>query len=290
MPELPEIETLARGLRKTILGKTIKQVVIHESKKFKGTRAELKKFVVGKKISAINRRGKWLAIELSSGYNFIIHLKMTGQLLYAAKNQPVFLGGHSMSDPISPTYPNSHTRVVFEFTDHSRVYFQDMRKFGYVELYSPKETAIYFINKKLAKEPNEAGYTLPYFTKQLARRTNTTIKAALLDQTVVAGIGNIYADEILFTAKIKPTRRVKSLTKSDLNRVFKASTRIIQQAITSGGTSFSHYYQLDGTLGGYWKKRKVYQRTSQPCRRCKTLIKKIRCAGRGTHFCPKCQI
>lgn len=307
MPELPEIETLARGLRKTVQGKTIKRIVVLEAKKFKGTPSELKKFVVGKKITAINRRAKWLALELSSGYSFIIHLKMTGQLLYQKKNEPFFLGGHSMSGgtkktdnvdlPMDvavyttpPAYPNNHTRVTFEFTDGSHLYFQDMRKFGYVELYSAAETETYFANKKLAKEPLDDNYTLHYFTDQLTRRKNTTIKAALLDQTVVAGIGNIYADDTLFTARIHPARRVGSLTKQEIKMLHKATTTILQQAISSGGTSFSHYHQLDGTLGGYWKKRRVYQRTGEPCRRCKTPIKKIRCAGRGTHFCPSCQI
>lgn len=288
MPELPEIETLARGLRKTIQGNTIKRVVIHESKKFKGTPTELKKFVIGKKIQSIHRRAKWLAIELSSGYSFIIHLKMTGQLLYQKKGKPFFLGGHSMSEE-QPTYPNYHTRVTFEFTDGSKLFFQDMRKFGYVELYCAAETAKYFEQKKLAREPLDSTYTLSYLTKQLLRRKNTTIKAALLDQTVVAGIGNIYADDTLFTARVQPARRVISLTKSEINALYKATKLTLKQAIASGGTSFSHYYQLDGTLGGYWKKRKVYQRTGEPCRRCKTPIKKIRCAGRGTHFCPTCQ-
>jgi formamidopyrimidine-DNA glycosylase len=288
MPELPEIETLARGLRKTVQGKTIKRVIVHEAKKFKGTPSELKKFVVGKKIKLINRRAKWLVLELSSGYSFIIHLKMTGQLLYQKKGKPFFLGGHSMSKE-QPVYPNSHTRVTFEFTDDSTLYFQDMRKFGYVELYSAEETEMYFENKKLAKEPLDTSYTLPFFTAQLLRRKNTTIKAALLDQTVVAGIGNIYADDILFTGHVHPARRVASLTAPEIKALYKASKSILQKAIASGGTSFSHYYQLDGTLGGYWKKRKVYQRTGQPCRRCKTPIEKIRCAGRGTHFCPVCQ-
>lgn len=288
MPELPEIETLARGLRNTIQGNTVERVIIHEAKKFKGTPTELKKFVVGKKIKSIHRRAKWLAVELSSGYSFIIHLKMTGQLLYQKKGKSFFLGGHSMSEE-QPAYPNSHTRVTFEFTDGSKLFFQDMRKFGYIELYSEAETEKYFEQKNLAKEPLDPTYTLSYFTNQLLRRKNTTIKAALLDQTVVAGIGNIYADDTLFTARVHPARRVISLTKPEVTALYKASTLILKQAIASGGTSFSHYYQLDGSLGGYWKKRKVYQRTGEPCRRCKTPIKKIRCAGRGTHFCSTCQ-
>lgn len=293
MPELPEIETLGNGLRKTIKGKTIKSVRVLEKKKFKGTPTELRKFVFDKKITSISRYAKWLTLDLSSGYHFVIHLKMTGQLLYQDKKHPYFLGGHSMSGGAvyteSPTFPNSHTRVVFEFSDGSTLYFQDMRKFGYVELYSDNATKEYFEKKKLGREPIANDYTLEYFENQLQRRKNTNIKAALLDQTVVAGIGNIYADDALYTAKIKPSRVVRNLTATERKVLHKATTKVLTQAIAAGGTSFSHYYQLDGTLGSYWKQRKVYQRTGLPCKRCATPIIKTRVAGRGTHYCPNCQ-
>lgn len=288
MPELPEIETLARGLRTTILNNTISKVRVLEPKKFKGTPTELRKYVIGKKVTIIERRAKWLIIHLSSTYAFVIHLKMTGQLLYIKKKSAQFLGGHTMNNE-QTIFPNSHTRVIFEFKDGTQLVFQDMRKFGYVELYNPTELENYFQAKHLAIEPLQPEFTLEYFTQQLKPRLRTTIKAALLNQSVVAGLGNIYVDDTCFTAKVRPTRRVDSLTKAEITALYKAAKKILQQAITLGGTSFSHYYRIDGTLGQYWSKRKVYGRTGEPCLRCKTLIVKTRCAGRGTHYCPQCQ-
>lgn len=291
MPELPEVETVARGLHTHIQGKTIKNVIVLEKKKFKGTPAQLKKYAVGKPVTAITRRAKWLILELSSGYGFVIHLKMTGQLLYQANhdNQGLFLGGHTMSHEKIHKLPSSHTRVVFEFQDQSRLYFQDMRKFGYVEFYSPAEIEQYFIQKKLGLEPLDKAFTFNYFRTQLQRHSKTTIKAVLLNQSIIAGLGNIYVDDTCWQAKVKPTRLVSSLTIVEQKALFQASKKIITEAIKLGGTSFSHYYRVDGTLGQYWQKRKVYGRTGEPCIRCTTLIKKTRCAGRGTHYCPKCQ-
>lgn len=287
MPELPEVETLARGLRKYVVGKTIARVEVRERKKFRGTPSQLRRQVAGKKVTGVSRRAKWLCLELASHYCFVIHLKMTGQLLYD-NGQPKFLGGHTMGQ--AQTYlPNSHTRVVFHFTDSSRLFFQDMRKFGYVELYNPTEAEAYFILKKLALEPIAKAFTFDYFSKQLKRHPNTSIKAMLLNQSAIAGLGNIYADDTCWAARIKPMRRVRSLTLAERRAVFAASRTIVREAIRLGGTSFSHYYQVDGRIGSYWSKRKVYDRTGDPCRRCRTLIKKTRCAGRGTHYCPRCQ-
>lgn len=290
MPELPEVETVAKGLRTHVQGKTIVNVIINDKKKFKGTPKELKQFVFGKKITGIARRAKWLVLELSSGYGFVIHLKMTGQLLYQDNhvNQGVFLGGHTMNNE-KTSLPSSHTRVIFEFNDQSKLYFQDMRKFGYVELYSAKELEDYFTQKKLGIEPMDKAFTLNYFTEQLQHHANTTIKAVLLNQSIVAGLGNIYVDDTCWTAKVKPMRKVSTLTPTEIKALYTATKKVLNEAIKLGGTSFSHYYRVDGTLGQYWHKRKVYGRTGEPCLRCKTLITKTRCAGRGTHYCEKCQ-
>ena len=287
MPELPEVEVLARGLRKHVVGKTIARVEVRDRKKFRGSPAQLRKFVLGKKIVSIERWAKWLGLQLNSGYTFIIHLKMTGQLLYD-NGEPKFLGGHTMGKE-QTQLPNSHTRVIFYFSDNSRLFFQDMRKFGYVELYSPTELIEYFSLKKLAFEPLQRQFTFKYFSEQLKRHPATSLKAVLLNQSVVAGLGNIYADDTCWLAHIKPMRRVSSLTVAEQRAVFTASRQILREAIRLGGTSFSHFYQVDGRTGSYWAKRKVYNRTGEPCRRCKTLIKKTRCAGRGTHYCPNCQ-
>ncbi|MBI4407574.1 MAG: bifunctional DNA-formamidopyrimidine glycosylase/DNA-(apurinic or apyrimidinic site) lyase [Candidatus Kerfeldbacteria bacterium] len=287
MPELPEVETVANGLRKYVVGKTITKLVVHEHKKFKGTATEIKKFVLKKKIVGVDRKAKWLVVNLNSGYGFVIHLKMTGQLLYTDK-QPKFLGGHTMGKE-QTTLPNNHTRVEFIFTDGSKLFFQDMRKFGYVELYPAADIEHYFIQKKLGIEPIEPTYTFDYFCTVLQKRKRTSIKAVLLNQQAIAGIGNIYADDICWQARVKPTRRVSTLTRAEQRALYQASHDILREAIKLGGTSFSHYYRVDGKTGSYWNKRKVYDRTGEPCRRCKTIIKKTRCAGRGTHFCPTCQ-
>lgn len=296
MPELPEVETLARGLRRHVQGKKIRSLTILEKRKFRGTPGQLKKFVYGQKITDIERRGKWLVLHLASGYGFVIHLKMTGQLLYQPKRrhtQVEFLGGHTMSrDELTETnrvLPNRHTRVVFTLEDGSQLFFQDMRKFGYVELYAPTELTTYFTKKKLGVEPLEHTFTLNYWQTQLRRHPATAIKAVLLNQSIIAGIGNIYADDTCWEARVQPMRRVRSLTAAEQTALFKASRKIMTEAIRLGGTSFSHYFRLDGTIGQYWHKRKVYGRTGEPCRRCNTLIQKTRCAGRGTHYCPNCQ-
>jgi len=292
MPELPEVETVAQGLRAYVVGKTITALTIHEQKKFKGTTSEIKKFVLKKKVTSIERKAKWLILHLSSGYSFVIHLKMTGQLLYQTKKnhtwQPKFLGGHTMGQE-QTHLPNSHTRVEFDLSDHSKLFFQDMRKFGYVELYSAIELEKYFLEKDLGLEPLDKNFTLDYFTSQLKSHGATTIKAVLLNQSLIAGIGNIYADDTCWQAKVKPTRKVKTLTLTEQKALHQACSKILTEAIKLGGTSFSHYYQVDGKLGSYWNKRKVYDRTGEPCQRCKTIIKKTRCAGRGTHYCPNCQ-
>mgnify|MGYP000284701361 CR=1 FL=1 len=300
MPELPEIETVARGLRTHILGKTISEVVVYDAKKFKGTPKQLKEYVIGKKVVGIERRAKWLLLRLETDYVFIIHLKMTGQLLFepaagkrVRKTEPeaYFLGGHTMEsdDAARPTFPNSHTRVAFVFSDTSTLYFQDMRRFGYVELHAPGKVDAYFSDRKLALEIQDADTTFDYFTQQLSRRARTTIKAALLNQSVVSGLGNIYVDDTLHLAKIHPTRVVGTLTDKELRTIYTSARKIINKAIDLGGTSFSSFLRVDGKLGQYWEKRRVYGRTGEPCQVCKTPIEKIRVAGRGTHFCPTCQ-
>jgi formamidopyrimidine-DNA glycosylase len=169
------------------------------------------------------------------------------------------------------------------------LFFQDMRKFGYVKLYSNSALEQYFIAKKLAKEPTADDFSFDYFNQQLQRHRRAQIKAVLLNQSAIAGIGNIYADDICWQAHLKPPRRVYTLTQAERRTLHSACKKIITQAIQLGGTSFSHYYKIDGQLGSYWNKRKVYDRVGQPCRRCGSAIKKTRCAGRGTHYCSACQ-
>ena len=290
MPELPEIETVARGLKKHILGKTIASLKLQDHKKRVASPNQIKQFVVNKKVKAIRRRAKWLIVDLTSDYSFIVHLKMTGQLLFS-DGTPTFLGGHTMESDTdrSALYPNKHTRVTFNFKGKRQLFFQDSRRFGYVELYPTKTVADYFKQKKLALELIDGTCTFEYFTKQLKRRARTNIKAALLDQSVVSGLGNIYVDDTLNLAKIKPTRVVGLLKPKQLKAIYLAGRTILNKAINLGGTSFSSFLRVDGKLGQYWDKRRAYGRTGEPCLNCKTLIIKTRVAGRGTHYCPRCQ-
>jgi formamidopyrimidine-DNA glycosylase len=287
MPELPEVETVARGLRTYVVGSTIRALRVHERKKFKGTPAKITKFVIGKKIVSVDRKAKWLVLNLNSGYGFVIHLKMTGQLLYTDK-QTKFLGGHTMGQE-QTTLPNQHTRVEFTLTGGRKLFFQDMRKFGYVELYPAADIELYFVHKALGIEPIQTSFTRDYFFNVLRRHKNTSVKAVLLNQQAIAGIGNIYADDIFWQAKVKPMRRVATLRHKEKAALHTACRAIVREAIKFNGTSFSHYYRVDGRTGSYWERRKVYDRTGELCRRCNATIKKTRCAGRGTHYCPSCQ-
>ncbi len=288
MPELPEVETLARGIRKFVVGKTITDVLVFEKKQFRPTKRQWRKGVIGGQVSGVRRRAKWLVIDLANEWSLIVHLKMTGQLIYQSADSPTFLGGHTMSRE-EKGFPNSHTRITFLFTDGSTLFFQDMRKFGYIDLLPTPDVEQYFLNKRLGPEPMEAAFTLEYFRAVLKRRGGTTIKAVLLDQSALAGLGNIYADDACWIAGVRPMRRVKTLTSSQQEALHAAASEVLKEAISLGGTSFSDYYQLDGKTGQYWDKRKVYGRTGEQCLRCEGIIKKTRTAGRGTHYCPNCQ-
>jgi len=186
-------------------------------------------------------------------------------------------------------FPNSHTRVWFGLASGDALFFQDMRKFGYIDALPTAQVEDYFLTKKLGPEPMEPAFTLKYFQSVLKRRANTTIKAVLLDQSALAGLGNIYADDACWLAKVKPTRRVKTLSMNEQAALRKAARQVLLEAIKLGGTSFSDYYHVDGKTGQYWAKRKTYGRTGEQCRRCDGIIVKTKTAGRGTHYCPKCQ-
>jgi formamidopyrimidine-DNA glycosylase len=307
MPELPEVETVARGLRGFVLGKKIERVIVHSQKKIFGAPKDYHTHVHGAQVTGIERRGKWLIINLSTDWHLVIHLKMTGQLLFQAKlkkqrptklsqfdqftvtTAPTFLGGHTMGTEIAQL-PNSHTRAEILFSNGGRLFFQDMRLFGYIHLLSDTELQEYFATIDLGPEPMDATFSLDYFTSLCKRRARTSIKALLLDQSAIAGLGNIYVDEACWLAKVRPQRRVGSLTTVERKRLWAACRNILNEAIELGGTSFSDYYQVDGTIGQYWSRRRVYGRTGEPCKRCKSLIKKTRAAGRGTHYCPGCQV
>ncbi len=286
MPELPEVETIRRGLEPILVGRQIMDVVISNEKSFHGSSEDIKQFIVGSTIKNIRRRAKVLMIDLSTDYSLVLHLKMTGQIiLRGAEN---WAGGHP-NESFVDDLPNTSTRVYFVLDDGAKLFFNDQRKFGWIKLL-PTITIdeLEFISK-LGPEPL-IGHPAKEFLTRVRRRNNTTIKAAILDQSVVAGIGNIYADEALWLAKIHPETRVRDLTDSQLASILKGAITAMTTSIESGGSSMQNYVKADGSRGNYLDLFvNVFRREGLACPRCGTIIEKIRVAGRGTHICPVCQ-
>jgi formamidopyrimidine-DNA glycosylase len=214
----------------------------------------------------------------------LFHLKMTGQLIYCSKDS-IIAGGHSLPK-LSGCLPNNHSRALIEFADKSTLYFNDMRKFGYLQIVDEKK--LWAIKESYGIEPLKDNFKLEKLS-EIFKNRKISIKAVLLDQKSIAGIGNIYADEILFAARVLPNRPAYSLKKNEVAAILNAAKKIIKKAIEFKGTTFSDYADSEGNKGNFTKFLKVYGHTNQPCPVCQGLIKKIRVAGRGTHYCPVCQ-
>ncbi len=287
MPELPEVETVAVGLQRLLPGRTIASATSDTPKSFPNAPDEVQAFLVGAAVVQVSRRAKVLMIALSTHYSLVIHLKMTGQLVF--RGQGVAFGAGHPSDSLVGELPAKTTRVIVEFTDGSRLYFNDQRKFGWVRLLPTAEVMNLAFFKKVGPEPLGADFTPSVLRERLLRRKNTTIKAALLDQTVVAGIGNIYADESLWGAKIHPALRVVDVPENKIKELYGCIRAILQLSIDQGGSSDKNYVDAEGRRGSYLKFASVFRREGQACPRCGTPIIKTRVAGRGTHTCPHCQ-
>lgn len=287
MPELPEVETIRRGLDALLVGKTIKKITAQNPKSFIGdsTRA------LNLSVKSLHRRGKALLIYLDSDLCLLVHLRMTGQLIFvpASTKSSRFAAGHP-TDSFLNHLPDRHTRVQITFTDNSNLFFNDQRKFGFIKLFATPDLQIDKFLASLGPEPLAHHFTPSQFYKQLQKRPKTTIKATLLDQTVVAGVGNIYADEALFHAKVHPSRLVATIAPDESAQILTGVRRAMTAALDSGGSTLSNYRKPDGTSGNYLDLfAQVYAKTNHPCPRCSTPITKIRVAGRGTHVCPNCQ-
>ncbi|MFA6254710.1 MAG: DNA-formamidopyrimidine glycosylase [Patescibacteria group bacterium] len=292
MPELPEVETLRRELASVVRGKTIKSASVDWPKMVKPlTPKQFSQQLKGRKIIDVKRRAKILIIELSSDNFLLIHLKLTGQLIFRNKksdirNQKLIVGGHPQKGGVVGL-PNKFTHIIFDFTDGSKLYFNDLRKFGWIRLVNKQQ-----VDKLISEfgvEPFDKEYTLVNFQTILKRYPNRKIKQILMDQTLLAGVGNIYADESCFCAKILPTRVVKTLKPEEIKRLFNCIPKILKFAIAKKGTSADDYVQLDGSQGGMLPYLKVYGRKGEKCARCSGVVQKIKLNGRGTHFCKKCQ-
>lgn len=287
MPELPEVETVRRGLSLFIVGRKIKTVSFDTPKSFPNDPQTVKAFMTGSDIVEIRRRAKVLLIDLSTNYTLVIHLKMTGQLVYVGEIR--FGAGHP-SDSLVDSLPDKSTRVTIEFEDGTFLYFNDQRKFGWMKLIPTLEVPNIDFMKKVGPEPLETDFTAKQFAQAFKRRANTSIKAALLEQSVIAGIGNIYADESLWGAKVHPKRLVKTIKPIEFKRLYTELRMVMNLAIEKGGSSNHTYVNVEGKKGSYMDFARVFRREGLPCPRCGTTIVKFKTAGRGTHICPHCQI
>ena len=288
MPELPEVETVRRGLHELIIGRKIKIVEHDTPKGFPNAPADVKQFLIGAAITDVRRRAKVLLIDLSTEYTLVIHLKMTGQLVFRA-DSVAFGAGHP-NDSLIGELPDRSTRVTFTFADDSCLYFNDQRKFGWVRLLPTIEVPNIDFMQKVGPEPLEADFTAEQFAERFTRRAKSPIKAALLDQTVVAGVGNIYADESLWGAKLHPLTKVADVQSSQFKTLYSELRGVMNLAIEKGGSTDKNYVNAEGKRGSYMDFARVFRREGQECPRCGTTIIKFRAAGRGTHICPHCQV
>ena len=277
MPELPEVETIRRGLSKFIMKKKLVGIEVLCEKSFIGE-------PVSGKVVGIRRFGKALVIDLDCGKSLMIHLRMTGQLIYDGKER--YAAGHP-SDNFVAKLPNKQTRVVLKL-EEGTLYFNDQRKFGFIKVIDTSEVEKDSFIKSLAKEP--WAMEVDEFYEKLGRHKNSCIKATILDQKVICGLGNIYADEALFEAGIHPERKCGKVSKKEAEKLLIAAREVMDKSIDSGGSTMATYVKADGTKGDYLETfAQVFHKEGQPCPRCGEEIKKIRVAGRGTHICERCQ-
>jgi len=285
MPELPEVETIRRGLTATVLGRRVERVGALWHASLRGT---IEGGLVGRHLIGIRRRGKLLVGDLSDGGHVLVHLMMTGQLVVVEDGRILFAGGHPTRSMLGPM-PNRTTRVILELTGGRVLYFNDQRKFGRLWLVDDAGLAADPFLARLGPEPLEPAFTLSAFRAQLRRHARAPVKAVLLNQTVVAGIGNIYADESLHLARVHPGRKAASLSSAESRRLRAAIRTTLALAVESGGTSFAEYVNAARGRQGYLTQARAFRREGLPCVVCGTTMKRIRVAGRGTTVCPRCQ-
>ncbi len=299
MPELPEVENLRLGLVRSIVGQKILEIKVNKPKLVsgKGTKRvastqKVKEFIKGvenETFVELDRRAKNIIFKLSHNKILLSHLKMSGQFVYKSFNrkEKIITGGHPI-ELSEKELPNKHSHIIFKL-EHGTLYYNDTRMFGYLLYYkNQKEFEKENHFKLYGIEPLSKEFTLKYLLESLKNKKGK-IKIVLMDQKIVTGLGNIYADESLFEARIQPTRSPNSLTKIEITKLRKAIIRILKRAVKVGGSSVATYRLLDNTQGNYAREHKVYGKDGQLCINCETLLKKIKLGGRTTIFCKRCQ-
>jgi formamidopyrimidine-DNA glycosylase len=289
MPELPEVENTVRGLKKAVVGSRIEDVWTDTPKLIrKGSFADLKKKIKGKKITDVSRRAKNIIISFEGGEVLLIHLKMTGHILIGEWNivgpkneeRAEFTGKGYLSERI-----NGYVRVIFYLDDGRQLALSDLRKFAKV-VFGKKEDIMTDELGDIGVEALDMG--IDELRKILAN-SSRSIKTLLMDQSKIAGIGNIYSDDILFKIGIHPLKKASSLSEKEIEKLYISIKEILSLAVKLGGTSISDYRDVKGRKGGYGERRLVYGKSGKPCSVCGTIIEKIKVGGRSASFCPKCQ-
>ena len=273
MPELPEVETVRTQLEPALVGRRLERVEILDPRLVQPLdRLEVAAELEGERIASVGRRGKYLLFGFESGRVLLAHLRMTGSFRHSGN-------GALAHDP--------HRRAVVRLDDGSDVVYRDVRRFGTWRLLEPEEVDPYLATR-LGDEPLGSSFTARALARRLATR-RAPVKAALLDQRSIAGLGNIYADEALWRARIHPLTPARNLTDDDVRRLHRAVRKTLQVGIARQGSTLRDYATPDGASGSMQHEFKVYGRDGEPCQRCRTPIVKTRAAGRGTWFCPRCQ-
>lgn len=282
MPELPEVESIKLHLDQKLKSRRFTDVNYDWPKKFIGD----KNRILNSNIKKVRRLGKVLIFDLANGVSLLFHLKMTGQIILQKGNNRI-AGGHPIP-PLNRPVPNSTTRAIFTLDDGAVMYFNDLRKFGWVKIMSTEDVVKEPLVESLGPDPLTSDFSLGYFIDNLTRRKGI-VKVVIMNQKLVAGVGNIYASEALFLAKVQPQRKLSTLTKNEIGAIYYGIIEALKTGVKHGGASVASYIKPDGNEGVYLKYAYVYNRKGEKCKICGTEIAKIKLAGRGTYFCPSCQ-
>lgn len=307
MPELPEVQTVASELNRKLKNRIIESVEINAPKMIsigpqvvsnvriadKRSAAKFRGLLRNQKVLSVARRAKLLIFDFSGPLAMLVHLKMTGQFIFEDKKLREQTGGkyRVINKAAAPliSLPSKHTHVVFNFKDGARLFFNDVRQFGYLKIVMDSDLVNVRDLQEYGMEPFDKEFTFDHFMTIVAKWPKGKIKQILTDPKVVAGIGNIYSDEILFHAKVRPTRTVKSLSDKELQNIYKWIKPVLKKAIEARGSSVGDFIRTDGSWGEMGKFHFVYGRKGQSCKKCRTKIESIKLGGRTGSYCPNCQ-
>lgn len=287
MPELPEVETIVRQLQLVMPRAKVSGVDVRLPKIVKAPIAQLQRALMGAAVRRAHRRAKLILLDFSSGYTVVIHLKMSGQLIWRAASGKLRVGGHPIPKGIE-NLPNKYSHVII-LTNRGTLFFNDQRQFGFVKLVPTLKLESWLETEGYGPEPLDSLFTLEHFLTILKKHQRKRLKPTLLDQKVIAGIGNIYADETCFFARVRPSRRIATLTQTERKALYIGLRSILNLAIAKKGTTADAYRTATGDKGSMLPFLKAYGREGQRCKRCRGIITKTVLAGRGTHYCPVCQ-